>query len=208
MSKSVLEWIMARLVVLTHNNQTYSLPLTKVDRGKLYGTKKRVPLDEKGRICSRSSLTADGKHLLKSGMTAQGYFTSNDRLVSRSEMVGIDQSGNIINTKPSTLGEAQDLVGPVSFEEILDLALESVFYLGPSSGAEPLAEILEQGVCFKFAFNYTAGLEVELAYLVLNEDGFFALVGKEILLEWIDEGTVFVADLTDDDEDDLDFESL
>lgn len=199
---------MARLVLLSHNNQTYSLPLTKVDRNKIYGTKKRVPLDEQGRICTRASLTADGKHLLKSGMTAQGYFTSNDRLVSRSEMVGIDQYGNIVNSKPSTLGEAQDLVGPVSLQEILDMDLESVFYLGPNSGAEPLAKILEEDICFKFPFNYTAGLEVETAYLVSNEDGLFALVGKELPIDWVDEGTVFVADLAADDEDDLDFESL
>lgn len=141
-------------------------------------------------------------------MTAQAYFTQNGRLVSRNEMVGIDDAGNVVDTVPSSLGQAQELEGPVNFEELLDLDVDAVYYLGPISGNEDLAAVIDKQQCFKFQLNYNSSLEKETAYLISNDDGFFALLGKKISIDWIAESEIYVTDVADEEDDDLDFETL
>ena len=51
-------------------------------------------------------------------------------------------------------------------------------------------------------------LEIEAAYLVANDEGVFALVGKPVVERWVEEGETFVPPEVADDSDDLDFEAL
>jgi len=199
---------MAKPVILSLGGAPSSFDAVKVDRSKLYGSRKRIAVDAKDRQCVKAALTADGSQLIRSGMTAQGYFSADGSPVSRSEMVGLDSAGQVVETKPSTLGAEQALFGPVSASEVLDLELESVFWLEPIEVSEGLLAGLKEGAIYKCAFNYTAGLEVETAFLLSNSEGIFAIVGKPVEPRWVEEGTVFLAEVTEDDEDELDFESL
>ena len=47
---------MARELILNLNKKTSSFGISKIDRKKLYGFKKRLYLDEKGKECSRANL--------------------------------------------------------------------------------------------------------------------------------------------------------
>ena len=200
---------MAKPVILRSSNKEYSFDSIKVDRAKLYGVRKRLPVDIKGNPCVKASLTSDGANLLLSGMTAQGYFNAKGFPVSRQEMVGLDDNGNKVEQIPSTLGVSQDLKGPVSPSEILDLDVESIFCFEPIAADDDLLARLKSGEVFKFNFNYTAGLEMETAYLVANEEAIFAIVGKVVMQEWVEEATVYVpVEAEEMDDDDLDFESL
>jgi hypothetical protein len=200
---------MAKPVILRSSNKEYSFDSIKVDRAKLYGVRKRLPVDIKGIPCVKASLTSDGANLLLSGMTAQGYFNAKGFPVSRQEMVGLDANGNKVEQIPSTLGVSQDLKGPVSPSEILDLDVESIFCFEPIAADDDLLARLKSGEVFKFDFNYTAGLEMETAYLVANEEAIFAIVGKVAMQEWVEEATVYVpVEAEEMDDDDLDFESL
>ena len=68
---------------------------------------------------------------------------------------------------------------------------------------------LKSGDVYKFPFNYMAGLEMETAYLVANEEAIFALVGKSANTEWIEEAAIYVPlEGEDIDTEDLDFEAL
>ena len=50
---------------------------------------------------------------------------------------------------------------------------------------------------------------METAYLVANEEGIFAIVGKVAMQEWVEEATVYVpVEAEEMDDDDLNFESL
>jgi hypothetical protein len=49
---------------------------------------------------------------------------------------------------------------------------------------------------------------METAYLVGNDEGYFALVGKSTQIEWIESATLFEAVETTEPVDDLDFESM
>ena len=200
---------MAKPVILTSGNKQYSFDVTRIDRAKLYGVRKRQPLDAVGQPCTKASLTLDGANLLLSGMTAQGYFNSEGSPISRQEMVGLDTHGNVVEQIPSTLGSPQKLEGPVSASEVLDLDVESFFYLEPLEIEEGLLTELKSGAVYKFSFNYSAGLEMETAYLVANDDGVFAIVGTAAPGEWVEEAAVYVpVDGEDSDVEDLDFEAL
>ena len=200
---------MAKPVVLSIAGKEYSFDSVRVDRAKLYGIRKRLPIDSKGNPCLRASLTLDGANLLLSGMTAQGYFNSKGVPVSRSEMVGLDAYGNKVEHIPSTLGSPQIIQGPVSPSEVLDLQVESIFCLEPLDANDELLSQLKTGLVFKFPFNYSAGLEMETAYLLANDEAVFAIVGKTVIEEWIEEAAVYVPLESDDMEtDDLDFEAL
>lgn len=199
---------MAKPVLLTYQGSVSSFAATKVDRSKVYGSRKRIALDSKNRTCVKASLSADGTQVIRSGMTAQGYFSADGFPISRSEMVGIDVDGNIVESKPSTLGVEQALLGAIEPADVLDLSLESVFWLDPIEVAEPLFLELGSGKVFSCPFNFSAGLEVETAFILQNAEGIFALVGKPATPQWVEEGAVFVAEQSDEDEDELDFESL
>lgn len=199
---------MAKLVILSLGGASSSFDAVKLERSKLYGSRKRIAIDAMDRQCLKAALSADGSQLIRSGMTAQGYFSADGSPVSRTEMVGIDADGNVVEVKPSTLGVEQDLSGSVSASEVLDIELESVFWLESIEVSESLITSLKEGAIYKCAFNYTAGLEVETAFVVSNAEGVFAIVGKPAEPRWVEEGTVFLAEVTEDEEDELDFESL
>jgi len=200
---------MAKPIVVSIAGQEYSFDSVRVDRAKLYGVRKRLPIDSNGNPCMRASLTLDGATLLLSGMTAQGYFNANGIPISRSEMVGLDAYGNKVEQIPSTLGASQALQGPVSPSEVLELEVESIFCLDPLDSNGDLLTKLKSGAVYKFPFNYTAGLEMETAYLVANDEAVFVIVGKPAVEDWIEEAAVYVPLESDDtDTDDLDFEAL
>lgn len=201
---------MAKPVVLNFDGESASFIPTKVDRKKIYGARKRIAIDASGATCTKAALTADGALTIRSGMLAQGYFTPEGCMVQRSEMVGLDSDDKVLETKPSTLGVPQELSGPVDPAEVLDLQIQSVYFLMPDAVPAKLSEELKAGKIYKFTFNYSAGLETETAYLLANDEGSFALTGKPQNTVWVDESTSFVPEAADAEEesDDLDFDSL
>ena len=196
--------------MLKYKGEVASYLPTKVDRTKIYGVRKRIAIDVDGSTCTKVALTTDGALMIRSGMLAQGYFSPEGRMIQRSEMVGLDAAGNTVENKPSTLAVPQDLNGPVDPTEVLDLQIQSVYFLTPESVSEKLSDELKAGKIYKFPFNYSAGLETETAYLVSNDEGTFALAGKIQNAVWVDESTNFVPEASDTEEesDDLDFDSL
>ena len=199
---------MAKPLVVSFEGVTATFPITLLDRSKIYGSKKRVAIDSQGRTCTRAALTTDGATLIVAGMTAQGYFTKAGRPVARGEMVGIDAEGKIVEVKPSTLGVAQEAHGPVEHSELLNLAVQSVYFLETDEDKSGVAERLKGGAVLKVAFNYAAGLGVETAYLVGNDAGCFAIVGTPVADQWVEEGQQFVQLEESDDADELDFDVM
>jgi len=200
---------MAKPLVVKQTEVMSSFDITLLERSKIYGSRKRVNLDAQGRDCARAALTIDGASLLGSGMTGQGYFTDAGNWVSRSSMVGIDVNGKVVEPKASTLGIAQDLEGPVDVAQVLDLVIQSVYHLEPQPDASALVERLKAGEVFRCVFNFSAGHELETAYLVGNPEGIFAIVGQHVEASWVEEGQSYVPALdVEDNADELDFEAL
>jgi hypothetical protein len=199
---------MAKPIIVSLSGKESSFALAKVERSKLYPTRKRVPLDGNGVPCSRAAMMSDGNIVLRSGMTAQGYFTAAGRWVAKEELVGINPDGSVAELKPSTLGVAQVLEGPVPARDLLDLKVDGVYVLEPESVDAALLASLQQGNLYRFPFNYGTDYNCETAYLVANEDGVFAVVGNPVVPAWVEEATVYVAEPEEETAGDLDFEMM
>jgi hypothetical protein len=197
---------MAKPIVLTYEGAESSFDHAKLDRARLYGARKRIPLDQEGQPCVKAALTTDGLYLLQSGMTAQGYFDEEGRWLQRGQLVGLDADGNPLELKPSTLGVAKEaLVADPS--ELLRHTIDAVYVLDPTAVDGALATRLEAGDVFRFGFNYGADYHEEKAFLVKNAEGFFCLVGTPTLPAWCEPGQVAVVEAAEEAaSDDLDFE--
>ncbi len=197
---------MAKGIVVIFQGQTSAFGLEKLERAKLYGLRRRIAVDSEGRACSKANLTDDGKVLLRAGMTAQGYFDQEGRQVENSSLGAVDASGAPLPLLPSTLGVPQTLEGPVDPRDLLDLALTGVYRLLPEEVDSALASALAGGRVFRVNFNYRPDYRSELAYVVQNDAGAFALVGIPTHAEWLAPDGPPPADTDGDDGDEFDFE--
>ena len=205
---------MARQIVVERDGKPTAFGFSKVDRMKLYGARRRIPLDPEGNRCTRASLTEDGSVLLRPGMTAQGYFSDEGEWLPNKQLVGLNDSGEIVDKIPSTLGVAQALEGPLPPEQLLDASIGTVYALEAEDlEAEEvdaaLLKELQEGKLFRFAFNYRPDYRGGHAFLVANPEGeLFALVCQMTEPVWRDAEETIAVDTGDDDDDagDLDFE--
>ena len=197
---------MARTIVVTLDGNASSFGFSRLDRKKLYATRKRIALDSGGDPCTRATLTEDGSMLVTSGMTGQGYFDESGRWVPTGELVGLDADGNQVEEHPSTLGAPQALT-EVEPDALLNAAVTTVYMLDADEVDDALQARLDEGGVFQFAFNMRADYHVETAFLVANDQGTFALLGDRFETPWCTLERPVVPDEDDDDDDDeLDFE--
>jgi hypothetical protein len=196
---------MAKPIVISFNGAESNFDHAKVDRTKLYGARKRVPLDASESPCVKAALTADGLYLLQSGMTAQGYFDESGRWLQKADLVGLDADGNTLELKPSTLGTAQ-AAEEIDAAEVLRHTIDSVYALEPMTVDGGLQARLDAGAVFRFPFNYGADYHLETAFLVKNSEGCFCLVGVPFTATWAEPGKVASVEEMEAVEDDLDFD--
>jgi hypothetical protein len=65
---------MAKQYVVSHSGTNLAFGLTKLERSKLYGARRRIAIDTQDRPCVRAALTPDGATLIVSGMTGDPEF--------------------------------------------------------------------------------------------------------------------------------------
>jgi len=198
---------MAATINVTLDGQEAVFTFKPVDRAALYGKRRRIALDETGQPCSRASLLDDGSMLLRSGMTAQGYFLPDGTWVPQGELEAVYADGSPAERVPSTLGESQPL-SPATPEDLLDLHVQTVYALDSDSVPESLAGALTAGTLYSFAFNYRPDYRSETAILLANDEGYWALIGNPTQGEWQELASVTAVTEASDDagDDDLDFE--
>jgi len=199
---------MARSLILSYQGGVSRFGFSKVDRKKLYGVHRRIPLDPDGRPARRGALTYDGSMVIQQGMTAQGYFDEEGRWWPVGELVGLDDQGNEVPRVESTLNRQVELDGPRPATELLDLRISSVYALTPEDEDaldEQLKARLDAGELFRFPFAYRSGYKQDEGWLVANDTGVYAIVGRPTDPPWSE--LTRAVDPTDlDDEDDMDDE--
>ena len=80
---------MAKTINISYKGESAVFGYKPIDRGVLYGKRRRVPFDGEGNECAKASLLEDGSLLIKSGMTAQGYFTPDKVWVAQGDLEAI-----------------------------------------------------------------------------------------------------------------------
>lgn len=196
---------MAKPIIVVLDGNESSFDHAKLERTKLYGSRRRVPLDQDGQGCVKSALTTDGLYLLQTGMTAQGYFDEAGRWLQKNQLVGIGADGLALELKPSTLGAAQTLES-VAPSTVLDHAVDAVYALDAMTLDAVLKQRLEAGEVFSFKFKYGADFRLDTAFLVHNSEGVFCLVGTPISPVWAEPGKVSVLEDEDESTDELNFD--
>ena len=200
---------MAKPVILIHNDIASNFQLQKLERSKLYGCKRRIPVDEDGEPCVRASLTEDGEVIILSGMAAQGWFDDLGRQVEASEIGAQSSDGIALELVLSTLGVSQPLEGLVSPMEVLDLAVSSVYQLTADTISDELAASLTSGEVWRFRFNYRSDFLAETAYLLANDAGIFALIGQPATAPYLQLNAIPPVEAAEgEDTEDVDFEML
>jgi len=199
---------MAKEIVVKTEGKSSSFNFSKVSRSKLYGRRQRVAVDPENQPCRSASLTEDGRFLIQSGMTSQGYFDEKNCWIPNSKLVGLDEDGQPLEKVASTLGTAQPLEGPLSPSALADLKVDTVYQLEANDVDPALQEKLDEGKIFRFEFNYRADYRAEIAFLVANTTGTYAVVGQPTESIWCELGEAPPPVVDDEDPfaDDLDFE--
>lgn len=197
---------MAKSLVVSFGGEESRFAILKLDRSKVYGSRKRVAMDATGKPCRRASLTEDGRFLLQAGMTGQGYVTAEGKWVPNAELVGLNAEGQPVEKRPSTMDVPQE-AEKVPARELFDLRVSGVYALESESLGTALEAELQGGGVVKVPFRMRDDYVTEEAYLLRNEAGCFALVGALSPAMWIEPAALpppIVAEEGEDDE--LDFE--
>jgi hypothetical protein len=198
---------MAKTINLTYGGETAVFAYKPIDRSVLYGKRRRVAFDLDGNECAKASLLADGSLLIRSGMTAQGYFTPDNTWVPQGELEAINADGTTPELLPTTVGEnvAAEKISP---SEALNIRFDTTYSLEAEDLPAGLKKELDAGSIFRFPFNPRSDYEMETGVLVSNENGYFALIGQQVQYEFSALASIVsVADeAASDSSDDLDFE--
>jgi hypothetical protein len=152
-------------------------------------------------------LLEDGSLLIKSGMTAQGYFTPDKVWVPQGDLEAINPDGSTPELFPATVGE-EVVATELSPIDALNIRFGTTYALEAETLSEGIKKELDSGVILTFPFNPRADYEVETGILVGNDNGYFALIGQKAEYEFV--GLASVVSVTEeansDTSDDLDFE--
>jgi hypothetical protein len=198
---------MAKTINISYKGESAVFGYKPIDRGVLYGKRRRVPFDGEGNECAKASLLEDGSLLIKSGMTAQGYFTPDKVWVAQGDLEAINPDGSTPELFPATIGEVVEAT-QLSPVEALNLRFGTTYALEPEVLSEGIKKELDSGVVLTFPFNPRADYEVETGVLVGNENGYFALIGQKNQYEFVGLASVVsvAEEANSDTSDDLDFE--
>jgi hypothetical protein len=202
---------MARGMVVTLNGVASRFGLTKVDRDKLYGSKKRVAVDAQGRPCVAARLTGDGISLVPPGGLAYVYLDDAFNTVERGDLQAVGPDGQPVATQPSTLDVPMPLVGPVSADRVLDCTTNAVYELAPEELSDELKTALDGGAIFETQFAWREAYTYSTAFLLHSAEGYFALITEPHGLGFVDKAAPPpTPDAPEDDaeSDDFDFSMM
>ena len=116
---------MARELILNLNKNKSTFGISKIDRKKLYGFKKRLFLDEKGKECSKANLEEETGIVFVSSDISSSYLDHKGNFVEKKELEAINDEGKKVKKEESTLGKEVNLTS-TSVEDALN-TLKSFF---------------------------------------------------------------------------------
>ncbi len=196
---------MRRILEVIYGGKASSFTVSKITRSKLYGSKRRIPIDVQGQECSRAALTRDGRFVLPNGGTALLYLDENGDVVERSRLQAIDADGEITTQGESTPDAALELGQLVSAADVLDCSITHAYALEPVFICAELEASLSRGEIYRLP-----DCNDHRRFLIGNGEGYFMLVGKPTGFEFVGlaESDLSPPDIEDDYDDNIDFGML
>lgn len=180
--------------------------IVKVDRTKLYGTSEKIVYNTNKEECVLSDLY-EGSIILPRGSVGQVLIDENGNSVSRSELIGFNLQGEKVEKVPSIFS-IENNCKKVEIDDFISSSIKSIYQLViDEDQIESWKKYFTNDEVYLFEFNYREDYEVDDAFLISNEEGFFISVGKSNEFEYLELSNISVED-TDEDieiEEDLDF---
>ena len=208
MSKRAGRNIMAREILLNLNKKKSSFEISKIDRKKLYGFKKRLFIDEKGKECSKANLEEETGIVFVNSDISSCYLDYKGNYLEKKDLEAINENGKKVTKKESTIGKEVNLQS-ISIEDALNLKVNSVYILEPKNFDKDLKSKLDKGEIFSFPFNYYADFKLEDAIILKSEKEYFALIGRKTSCHWIGENSDDLPEEVEEfEDDDLSFEMM
>ena len=208
MSKKVGRNIMAREILLNLNKKKSSFVISKIDRKKLYGFKKRMFLDEKNKECSKANLEEETGIVFVNSDISSCYLDHKGNYIEKSDLEAINENGKKVKKEDSTIGKEVNL-NSITTEDALNLKVNSVYHLEPKEFDKNLKSKLDKGEVFSFPFNYYADFKLEDGIILKSEKEYFALIGRKTSCHWVGENSDDLPEDVEEFEDnDLDFEMM
>ena len=171
---------MARSLTFSFGKSSFSCTIHKVDRTKLYGSRKIETLDMDGKRCELATLLDDGKTLVPYGGTASGYINPDGEWVCRKDITPVDFDGNKLEKVPSSFDAGLPLDEEVSAEEFLDHSIRLTYALQSDEMDKAFVKAIEAGAIFKTAFSYRGGVDPDPAFVMQGADKtIWLLIGAE-----------------------------
>ena len=208
MSKKVGRNIMAREILLNLNKKKSTFEISKIDRKKLYGFKKRMFLDEKNKECSKANLEEETGIVFVNSDISSCYLDHKGNYIEKSNLEAINENGKKVKKEDSTIGKEVNL-NLITTEDALNLKVNSVYHLEPKEFDKNLKSKLDKGEVFSFPFNYYADFKLEDGIILKSEKEYFALIGRKTSCHWVGEKSDDLPEDVEEFEDnDLDFEMM
>ena len=208
MSKKVGRNIMAREILLNLNKKKSTFEISKIDRKKLYGFKKRMFLDEKNKECSKANLEEETGIVFVNSDISSCYLDHKGNYIEKSDLEAINENGKKVKKEDSTIGKEVNL-NSITTEDALNLKVNSVYHLEPKEFDKNLKSKLDKGEVFSFPFNYYADFKLEDGIILKSEKEYFALIGRKTSCHWVGENSDDLPEDVEEFEDnDLDFEMM
>ena len=208
MSKKVGRNIMAREILLNLNKKKSTFEISKIDRKKLYGFKKRLFLDDKGEECSKANLEEETGIVFVNSDISSCYLDHKGNYIEKSDLEAINENGKKVKKEDSTIGKEVDL-NSITTDDALNLKVNSVYHLEPKEFDKNLKSKLDKGEIFSFPFNYYADFKLEDGIILKSEKEYFALIGRKTSCHWVGENSDDLPEDVEEFEDnDLDFEMM
>ena len=205
---------MPRSLEFTFNEEPFSRELVKVDRRKLYGSVDLETVTMDGDVCRLLTLAPDGRTLIPTGGTAMGYINPDGEWVDRGDLQAVDVDGNPLEELPSSFAAATPVSEEVSIETFLDHSVRLVYRLdGTSAIPAAMLKRLEDGAVFKIPFSYRGGVDSDIGFIMLGEQGGLWLMIAEknaVAFVGLDDAALCGRDKVepDDDEDEAEEDAL
>jgi hypothetical protein len=193
--------------------KSWSAGISKVDRNKVYGHVEEVISDSNGELCTVASILEDGQTIIVSGATALKTVDSENKEITKDAIKTVNLDGSDAVLVPSSY-DTDVVLTPGTLDDLFNLEITTVYQLVWEDEAAKLDLITYLGTnkVLKFVFNYRADYEGADAVLITAQNQVFALTGKFIEFQFLENKQVIVPEDTIVDatveEDSMDFGML
>jgi hypothetical protein len=203
---------MARLAAFKIGKTLFKAAINKIDRDKIYGFVEEHTFDMNGDECTLGAVLNDGSTFVLSGATAMKKVDEQLREVDKSEIKTVKIDGSEALLQPSIF-DIETILKEEDLDALLDLQVELSYQLSFENDSDKTTALskLKIDKAYFFLYNYRADYEATDAYLISNGKEIFALSGKIVKFDYLDNKTIIALDEIEEEttvDEELDFSML